>query len=105
MTKQLTLAGLALVTLTSASAFFALTQPAAAAPSCQFGFSTVAKNGWLLKCSKTVPMSQKGVALTQANNANCNTDSYWNYGPAVTAKHNRRNTHVAVGYTCGHVEG
>lgn len=79
--------------------------PAAAAPSCQFGFATEAKNSWLLKCRKIVPVLQKGVALTQAGNATCKTDSYWNYGPAVTTKHLPGNLLVAVRYTCGHVEG
>lgn len=103
--RHLTLAAMTLAVVTSASASFVLTESAEAAPSCQFGFQTDLKKNWILKCSKIAPMSQKGVLLTQANNANCTTDSYWNFGPAVTTEHLRRNTVVKVGYTCGHVEG
>ena len=106
MKTQTTLAGLALAAAISAFALLALTQSASAAdPVCQFGFQTVEKKSWILKCKKTVPMSQKGVALTEAYNTNCTTNSYWNYGPAVTAEHIRRNTYVVVRLTCGHVEG
>lgn len=105
MKSRATLAALALAATTSASAYLVFTEPADAAPVCEFGFQTVLKKSWILKCSKMAPMAQKGVLLTQANNANCNTDSYWNYGPQVTAQHLRRNTVVKVGYTCGHVEG
>jgi hypothetical protein len=106
MKTHLTLAGLALVAATSTFALLASSAPAAAAdPVCQFGFQTDEKKSWLLKCKKTVPLLQKGVALTEAGNANCNTNSYWNFGPAVTAEHIRRNTMVTVRYTCGHVEG
>lgn len=106
MNTRITLAGLALATFTSTAGFLALTLPASAAdPVCQFGFSTVQKTGWLLKCRKTVPLLQKGVALTEANNANCKTNSYWNFGPAVTATHLPGNRRVTVRYTCGHVEG
>jgi hypothetical protein len=105
MNGHLTLAGLALAAATSAFALLLLGEPAAAAgPSCQFGFQTIQKESWILKCRKTVPLAQKGVALTEAGNANCTTDSYWNFGPAVTAEHIRRNTMVTVRYTCGHVE-
>jgi hypothetical protein len=106
MSTSLTLAGLALAAATSAIAFFALTESAAAAdPTCVTGFQTVEKKSWILKCKKTVPLLQKGVALTQAGNANCNTSNYWNFGPSVTAQHLAGNTLVTVRYTCGHVEG
>jgi hypothetical protein len=106
MNTSITLAGLALAAATSIFALVTLTEPAAAAdPVCQFGFLTDVKNSWLLKCKKTVPLLQKGVALTQAGNANCNTNSYWNFGPAVTATHLPGNILVLVRYTCGHVEG
>lgn len=101
-----TFAALALAAATAASAYFVPTSPATAAdPVCEFGFQTVMKKSWILKCSKTAPISQKGVLLTQANNANCNTNSYWNFGPKVDAQHLRRNILVKVEYTCGHVEG
>jgi len=103
--KAPTLAAMALLAATGASAFLLPTTQADAAPYCEFGFSTEQQTGWLLKCRKIVPVLQKGVALTQAGNANCNTDSYWNYGPAVTAKHLAGNHFVVVRYTCGHVEG
>ena len=48
-------------------------------------------------------VSQKGVAITQANNAICKTDSYWNFGPKVVVK--QIGSKVSVTYTCGHVEG
>lgn len=106
MNRHITLAGLALAAFTSASAIFVTTEPAAAAdPVCQFGFSTVQKTSWLLVCRKTVPLMQKGVALTEAGNANCKTNSYWNFGPKVEAKHLIGNRRVRVKYTCGHVEG
>jgi hypothetical protein len=101
--KGITLA-LAMATA-SASGYFLLTEHAAAAdPVCEFGFQTIEKKNYILRCSKTAPMSQKGVLLTQANNANCNTSSYWNFGPKVTAQHLRRNTAVRVDYMCGHAE-
>lgn len=104
--QRTTLAALALVAATAACVYLVPTSPAQAAdPVCEFGFQTVEKKSWLLRCSKTAPMSQKGVLLTQANNANCNTDRYWNFGPKVTAQHLRRNTIVKVDYLCGHVEG
>ena len=90
-------------TAVAASASFAA--PASAAdPVCQFGFKTVEKKSWLLKCRKTALMAYKGTLLTEANNANCTPNSYWNFGPKVTAKHLRRNTVVRVEYLCGHVE-
>jgi hypothetical protein len=49
--------------------------------------SAGAEATWILKCKKSVSIAQKGVALTQAQNAEYKTGSYWNYGPAVTAKH------------------
>ena len=76
-----------------------------AGPTCAPGFQTVQKNASILKCRKTVPVLQKGVALTQAQTAQCQVDSYWNYGPAVTANHHPANVLVTVRYTCGHVEG
>jgi hypothetical protein len=106
MYTHITLAGLALIAATSTFALVALTEPAAAAdPVCQFGFQTDLKKSWILKCKKTVPLLQKGVALTQAGNANCTPNAYWNFGPAVTAQHIANNTLVTVRYTCGHVEG
>lgn len=106
MSTSLTLAGLALAAATSGFAFLALTETAAAAdPVCVAGFQTSEKKSWILKCRKTVPLAQKGVALTQAYNANCNTNAYWNFGPSVTAQHLAGNTLVTVRYTCGHVEG
>jgi hypothetical protein len=74
-------------------------------PSCAPGFQTVQKSASILKCRKTVPMAQKGVALTQAQTAQCQVNSYWNYGPSVTASHGAANVLVTVRYTCGHVEG
>ena len=103
MKLQLALTGLALgiATMTTATTF---TSPAQAAdPVCVPGFSTVKKESWLLKCRKTVPLVQKGVALTEAGNAHCTTDSYWNSGPKVTAQQDRRQM-VQVTYICGHVE-
>jgi hypothetical protein len=101
-----TLAAMAIAAATAASAYLFPTNSAHAAdPVCESGFQTVQKKSWILKCSKTAPMSQKGVLLTQAYNANCNTSSYWNFGPKVDAEHLRRNTMVKVDYTCGHVEG
>jgi hypothetical protein len=76
-----------------------------AGPNCTPGFQTVQKSASILKCKKTVPVIQKGVALTQAQTAQCQVDSYWNYGPAVTANHHPANVLVTVRYTCGHVEG
>jgi hypothetical protein len=106
MSTPLTLAGLALTAATSAIALLALTEAAAAAdPTCTSGFQTEQKKSWILKCKKTVPMAQKGVALTQAGNANCTTSAYWNFGPSVTANHLPGNQMVTVRYTCGHVEG
>jgi hypothetical protein len=102
--RRITLAATVLAGVTAASAYLVLTAPADAAPACEFGFLTVKKESWILECSKTAPMSQKGVLLTQANNANCKTDSYWNFGPKVTATHLRRNTLVKVNYVCGHAE-
>ena len=106
MNSSITLAGLALAAATSIFALVSMTGPAAAAdPVCVAGFQTVQKASWILKCKKTVPMAQKGVALTQAYNANCTPNAYWNFGPAVTAQHIAANTLVTVRYTCGHVEG
>jgi hypothetical protein len=97
---------LTLAKLIGAAMFLGFTVPAAiAGPSCESGFKTEQKSSSILKCKKTVPMAQKGVALTQAQTAQCQTDSYWNYGPAVTAKHGPANVLVTVRYTCGHVEG
>ena len=106
MSTSLTLAGLALAAATSAIAFLALTETATAAdPVCVAGFQTEQKKSWILKCKRTVPLVQKGVALTQAGNANCNTSNYGNFGPSVTAVHLAGNTLVTVRYICGHVEG
>lgn len=97
---------LTLVTLAGAAALIGLTTTATiAAPVCASGFKTEEKKSYVLKCAKTVRMAQKGVALTQAQTAQCQVDSYWNYGPAVTAKHGPANKLVTVRYTCGHVEG
>jgi hypothetical protein len=97
---------LILAKLLGAAAVLVLTLPASAAdPVCRPGFQQVEKNSYILKCKKTVQMSQKGVALTLAQTAVCNTSSYWNFGPAVTAQHGPANVLVTVRYTCGHVEG
>lgn len=92
--------------LFGAAIVLAVTVPvASASPVCESGFKTEQKTSWLLKCKKTVRVAQKGVALTQAYNAQCKVNSYWNYGPAVTANHGPANVFVTVRYTCGHVEG
>lgn len=97
---------LTLAKLLGAAMFLGFAMPAAiAGPSCESGFTTEHKSASILKCKKTVRIVQKGVALTQAQTAQCQTDSYWNYGPAVTAKHGPANVLVTVRYTCGHVEG
>jgi hypothetical protein len=97
---------LTLAKLLGAAMVLGITLPAAnAGPSCESGFTTEHKSASILKCKKTVRMVNKGVALTQAQTAQCQTDSYWNYGPAVTAKHGPANRFVTVRYTCGHVEG
>jgi hypothetical protein len=95
-----------LAALVGAAALLGISTPAAFAdPVCAPGFQTVQKQASILKCKKTVPVIQKGVALTQAQTAQCKVNSYWNYGPAVTAKHGPANVLVTVRYTCGHVEG
>lgn len=97
---------LTLAKLLGAAVVLGITMPVSiAGPSCAPGFQTEQKQSWILKCKKTVRVAQKGVALTQAQTAQCKTDSYWNYGPAVTAKHGPANVFVTVRYTCGHVEG
>jgi hypothetical protein len=83
----------------------AISTASAADPTCVTGFSTIEKKSWLLRCRRTVPLALKGVALTQAGNAVCNTTPYWNFGPQVTATHINNNTQVRVDYKCGHVEG
>jgi hypothetical protein len=83
----------------------AVTSARAADPTCAAGFSQIEKKSWILRCRKTVPLVQKGVALTQAGNAVCKTEPYWNFGPKVTATHINNNTQVRVDYMCGHVEG
>lgn len=104
--KRMTLTAFGLVVAASTSGYLVATGPAVAAdPVCQFGFQTIEKKNWILKCSKTAPMAQKGMLLTEANNANCKTSRYWNFGPKVSAEHLNRNTMVRVDYTCGHVEG
>ena|SRR5687768_14062384 len=82
-----------------------LASPAVAAPTCVPGFASAASTDWLLQCTKTVPIAQKGVALTEAHNATCTTDRYWNFGPKVEAVTHRARGTVTVSYTCGHVEG
>jgi hypothetical protein len=58
---------LILAKLLGAAAVLVLTLPASAAdPVCRPGFQQVEKNSYVLKCKKTVRMSQKGVALTLA---------------------------------------
>ena len=89
MKRRTSHATLTLAAASTALAFLAISEPAEAAPICEFGFQTVQQESWILRCRKTAPMSQKGVLLTEANNANCNTDSYWNFGPKVTAQHLR----------------
>ena len=104
---MMTRATSAVLTLAAATLVLGFTAPNAEAadPVCQFGFQTVVQENWILKCRKTAPMAQKGVLLTEAGNASCNTSRYWNFGPKVTAQHLRRNTMVRVEYLCGHVEG
>lgn len=95
-----------LALLTSLAGTATLSSPATAAdPVCIPGFFTAQKTSWLLVCQKTVPMAQKGVALTQAGNAVCTTEPYWNFGPKVEAKAGAARGTVKVIYTCGHVEG
>lgn len=77
--------------------------PAAATPVCVAGFSTIQNLNWLLRCRKTVPVGLIGVTVTQANNAVCRTDNYWNFGPKVTTSITGRL--AVVEYICGHVEG
>ena len=95
-----------LTLLMSLSGTVALSTPVSAAdPVCVAGFLTAQKTSWLLVCQKTVPVAQKGVALTQAGNAVCTTERYWNFGPKVEAKAGAGAGTVKVIYTCGHVEG
>ncbi len=102
--KIITLAGLILAATTFGVTTTSVTSPALAAdPVCVPGFATIQKTGWLLTCRKTAPISQKNVVLTQAGNANCKTNSYWNFGPKVTS--HAFHVLVRVTYTCGHVEG
>lgn len=97
---------LTLAKLFGAAVILGITLPAAVAdPVCLSGFQTEHKSASILKCKKKVPVIQKGVALTQAQTAQCQVDSYWNYGPAVTAQHGPANVFVTVRYTCGHAEG
>ena len=101
---RFSLAGLVLGLPILATAAFLTTSPAeAAAPVCVPGFSTIEKKSWILRCRKIVHVSLKGVTITQANNAICKTDSYWNFGPKVVVK--QIGSKVSVTYTCGHVEG
>ena len=102
-------AGLAAGALTTsvapASAIGGLMGNGGGAPSCVVGFAAIQQLDWLLKCQRTVPVALMGVAVTQANNANCNTSSYWNYGPNTTTQVNRGRGTATVTYICGHVEG
>ncbi|MCW5696294.1 MAG: hypothetical protein KIS96_06105 [Bauldia sp.] len=72
-------------------------------PVCLPGFVTVQKLSWILRCRAVVPQAQAAATVAQAQGANCNTWSYWNYGPAVTSSAMRGS--VTVEYICGHVEG
>jgi hypothetical protein len=107
MNRRITLAGLALLGATAAAALSSTIAPAAAAhaPVCVPGFATETNLSWLLKCQKTVPSAQARVAVTQANNANCTPNSYWNFGPKVTVAANPGRRTTTVTYICGHVEG
>ncbi|MEO8669127.1 MAG: hypothetical protein ABI399_11465 [Bauldia sp.] len=106
MTRHFALAALAFAVAASSLAIDTAVTPAKAAdPVCVAGFQKIEKKSWILRCRKTVPLVQKGVALTQAGNAVCNTTAYWNFGPQVTATHINNNTQVRVDYKCGHVEG
>jgi hypothetical protein len=106
MNHYLASAALAFTVAASALAVDTAVAPARAAdPTCAAGFSQIEKKSWILRCRKTVPLAQKGVALTQAGNAVCKTEPYWNFGPKVTATHINNNTQVRVDYMCGHVEG
>jgi len=105
MTRPSILAGLALAAVASTASVVALTGPAVAAePACIPGFTTLQKETWILRCRKIVPIAQKGMALTEANNANCHFTSYWNYGPDVTSETNRARGTATIRYKCGHVE-
>lgn len=105
MIRPSTLAGLALAALVSTVTFFALPGPATAAePACIPGFTTLQKETWILRCRKIVPLPQQNAAFVQANNANCNFTSYWNYGPDVTSEINRARRTATIRYKCGHVE-
>lgn len=86
------LAAMAAAPATAASIYLLPTVPAHVAdPVCESRFQTAQKKGWILKCSKTAPMSQEAVLLTRAYNANRNTSYYWTFGPNVDAEHLRRN--------------
>lgn len=105
MTRLTTLAGLAFAAFASAAAFVAFSDKAQAAePACIHGFTTLQKETWILRCRKIVPIAQKNAALMQANNANCNFTSYWNYGPEVTSEIDRARGTATIRYKCGHVE-
>lgn len=79
--------------------------PSVQDPVCAPGFITIQKASWILRCRTVVPIAQYGVALTTAQNAVCNTWSYWNYGPAATGSIQQSRGTATVEYTCGHVEG
>jgi hypothetical protein len=83
----------------------AATPASAAAPVCATGFATTVSSNWLLQCNKTVLIAQKGVALTQAQNATCKTERYWNFGPKVESTTNPAAGTAEISYTCGHAEG
>jgi hypothetical protein len=105
MIRPSTLGGLALAAFASTAALVALTEPAAAAePACIPGFTTLQKETWILRCRKIVPLPQQNASLVQANKADCNFTSYWNYGPEVTSEINRARGTATIRYKCGHVE-
>jgi len=105
MISPSTVAGLALAAFVSTGALVALAGPASAAePACIAGFTTLQKETWILRCRKIVPLPQQNAAFVQANNADCNFTSYWNYGPKVTSEINRARRTATIRYTCGHIE-
>lgn len=74
------------------------------APSCLAGWQTQEKKSWILVCRIIVAPELKNATIAAGNGANCQVNSYWNYGPNVKILQNHPNF-VEMTYTCGHVEG